>query len=126
MQLTIKILNEQFTIHRFPENDPIPGKVYKSTFYHISRTDDELSIVCDSKIQLDSPRSESDWSCLKLAGPFEFTQTGILSGMLQVLAENEIGILAISTFDTDYVLVKTVNLAKAKNALQIAGHIFQP
>ena len=124
MKLKIKILNEKFTIHRFSINDAVPGEVYGSTFYHICKTEDELSIISDSNIRLDSPRSESGWSCLKLVGPFEFTQTGILSGVLQVLADIKIGILAISTYDTDYILVKTENLATAKNALQSTGYIF--
>ncbi|HKR32803.1 MAG TPA: ACT domain-containing protein [Terriglobales bacterium] len=67
-------------------------------------------------------KCEAGWVALKLEGPFPFSQTGILASFLQPLAENRIPIFAISTFDTDYVLIKQENLEAALHSLGNAGH----
>jgi uncharacterized protein len=67
-------------------------------------------------------RLERDWACLKLQGPFEFSLTGILLSVLEPLAQVNVGIFALSTFNTDYVLVKSEHLEKAILALEGAGH----
>jgi uncharacterized protein len=83
---------------------------------------DELSIVCEDHRVPDGLRVERGWVALKLEGPFPFSMTGVLASFLQPLAEGKIPILAISTFDTDYVLVKRENLERAARALGVAGH----
>jgi hypothetical protein len=91
-------------------------------FFSITRTDDELSIVCaESRVPADI-RAERDWVGLKLQGPFPFDMTGVLSSFLQPLAEARIPIFAISTFDTDFVLIKQEPLEPALAALEAAGH----
>jgi hypothetical protein len=93
-----------------------------SGFCSVTRTRDELSIVCAAEsvpIELEATRG---WVCLKLEGPFAFTETGILSSFLAPLAENEVGILAVSTFDTDYVLIQEQFWPRAAEALRAAGY----
>jgi len=126
MKLQLSILENFFTIHRFPPNHEIPNQVYGSKFYTISKTEDELSIVCSSSIQMNSKDSEIGWSCLKVMGPLKFSLTGILAEISAVLAEAEISSFAISTFDTDYILVKSKKLPLARQALLASGHTFKP
>jgi len=88
----------------------------------VVRTGDELSIVCAEDRIPDGVRAERGWLALKLEGPFPFVMTGVLASFLQPLAEAEIPIFAISTFDTDYVLIKPEHLEAAVEALGAAGH----
>jgi hypothetical protein len=124
IKLKLCVLEDLFTIHRFPANHEIPGQVYESKFYSISKTDDELSIVCSSSILLNSEKSETGWSCIKVLGPLDFSITGMLADISAVLAEAEISIFAISTFDTDYILVKSDKLPLASKVLSASGYIF--
>ena len=123
MKLQLTILENLYTIHRFPPNHKIPDQVYESEFYSISKSEEELSVVCSSSIQLNSDKSEVGWSCIKVIGPLDFSLTGILAEISAVLAKSEISIFAISTFDTDYILVKSEKLPFAKKALLESGCI---
>lgn len=122
--MELSILENTFTVHRFPPNHEIPNQVYESKFYSISKTADELSITCDSAIPIKSEKNELGWSCIKVEGPLDFSLTGILAKISVVLAQAKISMFAISTFDTDYILVPAVKLPFAKIALQKAGYTF--
>ena len=91
-KLKLSVLEDLFTIHRFPANYDIPEQIYESNFYSISKTEDELSIVCDSSILLNSEETETGWSCIKVLGPLDFSLTGILADISAVLAIAEISI----------------------------------
>lgn len=125
MKSNLSILDDSFTIHRLPSNSEIPNQVYQSPFYSISRSDEEMSIVCSSSVHLNSDRAETGWSCIKILGPLDFSLTGIMAEISAVLAKAEISIFAISTFDTDYILVKSVELQTAKKALLQAEYTFR-
>lgn len=86
------------------------------------RTAEGLSIVCAEDRVPDGILAEKDWVALKLEGPFPFSMTGVLASFIQPLAGAGIPIFAISTFDTDYVLVKNTDLERARQALNEAGH----
>ncbi len=118
MKLTLKLLSECFTIHRFSENSDIPPQVFSAPIYFIAKTFDELSIVLPQNISIESNKSESNWQALEVVGPLDFTLTGILSNLSTILANEKISIFAISTFDTDYVLVKKESLSAALAALK--------
>jgi hypothetical protein len=90
----------------------------------VTRTADELSIVCSFNQAPAAAMCEGPWKCFKLRGPFPFSLTGVLASFIDPLAVNEVPIFAISTFDTDYVLVKEADAAKALKALEAAGHEF--
>ncbi len=121
--LQLSILPNEYTIHRFAPKSDIPALTGK--FLSITRTDDELSIVCDVDIPLNSDKSESGWACIKVLGPLDFGLTGILARIASVLAGAEISIFAISTYDTDYILVKKEKLTVAEEVLSQAGYVFQ-
>jgi len=124
MKLQLSILENRFTVHRFPPDHEIPNHVYGSKFYSISRTEDELSVVCDSSTQMNSEKSEPGWSCIKIAGVLDFSLTGVLADISSVLAKAEVSIFAISTYDTDYILVKSEKLQPAQKALLDSGYTF--
>jgi len=124
MKLKLTVLEDLFSVHRFPPDHDIPKQIYESQFYSISKTDSELSIVCSSSILLDSERSETDWSCIKVQGPLNFSLTGILADISDVFAKAKVSFFAISTFDTDYILVKSEKLSVANEALQKDGYTF--
>jgi uncharacterized protein len=104
---------------------PVPAWAQGAEFFSVVRTSDELSIVCPEN-RIDQSRAgmtvEGGWVALKLEGPIPFSMTGVLASFLQPLSEAQISIFAISTFDTDYVLVKEENLPRAVTALRSAGH----
>ena len=123
--LKLAILDSEYTVHRFSPESEVPANALTGNFLSITRTDDELSIVCDADIPLNSDKSESGWSCIKVLGPLDFGLTGILAKIASALAEAEISIFTISTYDTDYILVKKWKLVTAKEVLSQAGYTFQ-
>jgi hypothetical protein len=124
MKLFLKILDDTLTVHRFPGASPVPSEALRSRFYSISRTADELSVVCDSTISLNSDRCEPGWGVIQVAGPLDFSLTGILAAITMPLAEAGITVFAVSTFDTDYILVKKEALKRAQEVLEKAGCLF--
>ncbi len=120
--LRLRCLDGQFAIYRYPPQHPIPAAVYASHFLSITKTDKELSIVCDAAIDLEAKQAEYGWSCLKVLGSLDFSLTGILAKLSAVLAEAKISLFAVSTYDTDYILVKSENLEMAIEALGAQGY----
>lgn len=121
--LRLTVLDGQLSVARLAADAPVPGWVPTTGFTTVSRTEDELSIVCASEaVGEGTQHVEPGWAGLKLEGPFDFELTGILAAVLVPLAEAGIGIFALSTFDTDYVLVKHDVLDRAVAALGEAGH----
>ena len=123
MSLSFSILPETYGLARLPAGIPVPAWGFATPgFSSITLTDDEVSIVCpDDRVPADV-RVERGWRVIKLHGPFAFDQVGILSSFIAPLAQQGVVIVAISTFDTDYVLVKAAQLAQALKALRAAGH----
>lgn len=114
--MNLALLEGTFIVCRLAPDDALPPRFFSAT-----RTAEELSLVC---LEQDAPqhaRQESGWSCLRVAGPLDFALTGILASLAVPLAEAGVSIFAISTFDTDYLLVKTASLATALDALRAAG-----
>ena len=121
-QLTLSVLPNSYAVCRLQPGAPVPAWASRGEFWSVVRTKDELSIVCDeSSVPVDQSR-EGGWRLLKLEGPFAFTLTGILASVAQPLAEAGVSIFALSTFDTDYVLVKAAQLETARQALHLYGH----
>ena len=125
--LTLRLLDETFSIHSLAVDSKIPSEVFEASVYFIGKTFEEISIVLPSSITLNSEDCEPDWQALEVVGPLDFILTGILSSISTVLANEKISIFAISTFDTDYVLVKNNTLNAAIEALR-ANHyqVIQP
>ena len=97
-----------------------------SGLYFIGNTDAELSLVCEpDKTPANTLAREDGWRAARVVGQLDFSLTGILSGIAAILADAEVGIFAVSTYDTDYILVKEENLDRAVEALKKAGYGFQ-
>jgi hypothetical protein len=122
MQLKFRRLPTTFAVCRLPPDTAAPALTTTSLFTSITRTSEELSIVCPADQAPQNAKCELPWTCFKLEGPFPFVLTGVLASFLNPLAERGIPIFAISTFDTDYVLVKEEHAAAALEILQAAGH----
>ena len=121
-QLKFRLISGSFAICKVPAADPIPSWATDGIFTSVTRTGEELSIVCPLEglpVQL---KPQTPWICLKIEGPFAFSEVGILHSFIQPLAENGVSIFAIATFDTDYVLVQESFSAQALHALRDAGH----
>ena len=89
----------------------------------IGRTDAETSVVClSAHAPVHCLAREDGWRAFRVAGQMDFGLTGVLAGLATVLAQASVSIFALSTFDTDYILVKKGNLSKALEALASAGH----
>ncbi|MBV1906163.1 MAG: ACT domain-containing protein [Pseudomonadales bacterium] len=120
--LVIQLLPGEFSVHRLAPGQNVPEVVLNSAYYWIGKTDEELSIVCESGIHVESQQLSEGWSCLKIVGPLHHSLVGVLAGISAILRDAEISIFALSTFDTDYILVGSDKLAEAKAALTIAGY----
>jgi len=115
-----------YAIVRMAFDAPIPEWATKGGFTSITRTADELSVVCPIENLPADVHSQHRWVCLKLAGPFAFSQTGVLLSFIEPLSANNIPIFALSTHDTDYVLIQEEFSGKAIDALHQAGHELIP
>lgn len=122
MQLRFRRLPATFAVCRLPPDAPIPASIATAPFTSITRTDKELSIVCVLDRAPQDAKCESPWTCFKLEGPFPFVLTGILTSILNPLTQGGVPIFAVSTFDTDYVLVKEEHAPTALEILKKAGH----
>lgn len=112
----------KFAVCRLPADGPVPEWVWSGLFTSVTRTADELSIVCLADCVPEEHQPKSPWVCFKVEGPFSFSEVGILASVVSPLAESGVPIFAVSTFDTDYVLVDAENVEIALQALRDAGH----
>jgi len=118
----LSLLPGKLAVCRLAATDPVPQWARGAGFLSITRTDDELSIVCDQHRVPGDVRSERDWAAFKVAGPIEFSVCGVLAGLTAPLADAGISLLAVCTYDTDYLLVRTGDLDRARTALGAAGY----
>lgn len=122
--LTLDLFHEKFVICRLSPSSSLPSWAFNGPFISITKTDEELSIITLDNEQVPQDiKCERQWRCFKLRGPFPFTMTGVLLSILTPLAKAEVSILAVSTFDTDYVLVKEKHLTMAVDVLKQSGHV---
>lgn len=118
----LRVLDHSFSIHRLAPGARIPATVTASSFHWIARTDEETSIVCPSSLTIPGARTEAGWSCIKVAGPIDFAVTGLLADLSRVLADAGISVFALSTFDTDYLLVPSSRIDEAAAVLRRTGY----
>lgn len=117
-KFTLTVLPEKLGICHFGKHAPIPDWAeHNCDFFSITRTHDELSIICPQDHIPANVRAEKNWSVFKVQGPLGFVLTGIVSSLSAPLTKAGISIFYISTYETDYILVEEKNLAKAKKVL---------
>ncbi len=120
--LRLSMLEGQVSVCRLDPSSGIPNWAVTGGLFSVTRTAEELSVVCPEGAVPEDVRCEKGWRVLKLEGPFEFSEVGVLASLTAPLAEAGIAIFAISTFDTDYVLVKEERLDLAVAALRDRYH----
>ena len=121
MKLELHRLPGTFAVHRLPSGAPLPAGLTDEPFYALLRSRDELSVCCRAGFELASERVESGWACLMVAGPLDFSLTGVVSGLTAPLAAAAIPVFVISSFDTDYLLLKEEVLSRAREVLAAHG-----
>jgi hypothetical protein len=114
-------LRDTFAIVRLPPSEEIP-RWASGEFVSITRTADELSVVCRENAVPAGSHADRGWECLKLEGPIPLQTVGVASELTSLLAKAGVSVFLISTFDTDYVLVKGDALARTEDALRSGGH----
>lgn len=120
--LDLEVLPWRLAVCRLDPGAEPPAQALAGEFYAIARTPDELSVVCMEDSAPDLDEVEKDWSCLRVAAHLEFDEIGVLSSLAEPLAAAEISLFAVSTWNTDYLLVKEDDLEDAVKALADAGH----
>lgn len=124
--MKLSILPGSFAVCRLSPDNEVPGWVWENkTLLSVTYTEDELSIVCQSSLVPSYIRAEMGWMAIKVQGPLDFSLTGVLAALAGPLASGGVSIFAISTFDTDYMLVKERDVLQAQMILERNGHIFE-
>ncbi len=121
-QLTLELLPDRFAVCRLAPEAEMPSSLERGDLLSFTRTKSELSVVCRESGDLPG-EVEGGWRCLGVEGPLEFTQIGVLAALSRPLAEEGVSIFVLSTYDTDYLLVKEDQLDSAITALRVAGHM---
>ena len=121
--LTLRVQPGVYAVCRLAPDAAVPAWAQGPGFSSVTRTADELSVVCPESAVPAGVRAERAWTLLQVAGPFPFTAVGILASVAQPLATAGVSLLALGTFDTDYVLIKRAQLDDARRALTAAGHV---
>jgi uncharacterized protein len=124
--LTLTVLPERLAVCRLDPDAGLPAWAQRGSLWSITRTADELSIVCAAAAVPPDVRAERDWRALKVAGPLPFSLTGVLASLATPLAEAGISIFALSSYDTDYLLVREARLDAAITTLRGVGHRVPP
>ena len=123
MGLVLTATPETLTVCRLAQGADLPAWAMAGAFCSITRTPDELSVVVAKNSVPAGVRTQGAWCALKVAGPIPLSAVGILASIAEPLGRAGISVFAISTFDTDYVLVAAERLEDARLALSRAGHI---
>jgi hypothetical protein len=124
-QLTLIVVDGLFAVCRLEPADSVPRWAIASEFFSITRTAEELSVVCPQEAVPEGVKGERGWRCLRVAGTIPFSDVGVLASLTAPLADAGISVFAISTFDTDYLLVKAEDLERAVDVLRRRGHTIQ-
>ncbi|WP_218103921.1 ACT domain-containing protein [Thermogemmatispora onikobensis] len=129
MPMQLQVAARQLAICRLAPDSPLPGwlsaaGLERQALLALTWTADELSVVCPQAWVPEGVPCASDWAALKVVGPLDFALTGILATLLKPLAEAHIPVFALSTYDTDYLLVREPQLEAARAVLLAHGHEF--
>ena len=119
---TLALHPTHFCIHSLDHDAPIPNEVLQAPIFFISKTEDELSVVVPDDVHVKSEASDSNWRAMEVLGPLSLSMVGIMARLGSVFAKANVSIFVVSTFDTDYFLLKQSDLLNAVNALRNDGY----
>ena len=120
--LTLMLTPERFAVCRLAPDAPVPPLPLGVSLVALTLTPDELSLVVPEAFAPPDATTEGGWRALRVAGPLDFRLTGVLASLASPLAQASVSIFAVSTYDTDYLLVREASLTAALEALRAAGH----
>jgi hypothetical protein len=120
--MQLRVLPDRYAVVRLHPGAELPAWVDKGPFRSVTRTDNEVSVVCRDRDVPDGESAERGWRVLEVKGPLDFSLTGVVASLVVPLAGREIPVFVISTFETDYLLVRGADLAAAAEALAASGH----
>ncbi len=121
-KLTLVPVEGAYAVCRLAPDGPLPEWVGSGPFVSITRTRDELSVVCREEVVPEGVQCQPGWRCLRVAGTLDFALVGILAALLDPLAAAGISVFVVATYDTDYLLVKQADFPRAVEVLQRVGH----
>ncbi|MDP6779691.1 MAG: ACT domain-containing protein [Candidatus Latescibacteria bacterium] len=125
-KLKLAALEPTYAICRLDGGSPVPEWAKSASFVSVTRTPEELSIVCPQDGVPVVVTCDGDWRCLRVEGTLDLSLVGILASLAGALADAGVSVFAVSTYDTDYLLVRARDLAAAEAALREAGHTVCP
>ncbi len=118
--MELKKIEKEFSVCKVNDISVID---FTDEFCFIGKTDEELSLVCSTeRVPVNTIERDDGWKAFRIQGVLDFSLIGILSRISAILAENKIGIFAVSTYNTDYILVKKEKYQRALEALETAGY----
>jgi len=121
-KLNLSLMPHMYAVCQFHPDKHIPYWALLGDFVSLTRTHEELSIVCQQDNVPDEIQAERGWRCVQVQGAFDFSESGVNASLAIPLAEAEISVLAIATYATDYLLVKEENVEQVIQVLEHAGH----
>ncbi len=119
---TILRMTGRYAVCRLAAQSPLPTWATQGEFWSVTRTRDELSVVCHQELMPPGITATPEWTLFQVAGPFDFSVTGVLAALSTTLAQAGVVLLALATYDTDYLLVKADQAEAATVALAAQGH----
>jgi hypothetical protein len=122
IRLELVLLKEHLAVCRLPAGADVPGWAVAGEFVSVTRTSDELSVVCGEAEVPEGVQADRGWRALRVAGTLELSLVGVLASLANALAGAGVSLFAVSTFDTDYLLVRGHDLERATAALRADGH----
>jgi hypothetical protein len=123
--LTLLGVGGRFAVCKLPPDSAVPAWATAGDVFSVTRTVEELSVVCRQEMVPSGTQAEVGWRCLRVAGAMPFTLVGVLASLTRPVAAAGVGVFAVSTFDTDYLFFKEVEFQEAVAALRRAGHLVE-
>lgn len=120
--MDLTVLKDEYSVYQFNAGANLPSWIYESEFYSITGTREELSVVAVENPESNGVHENKGWKVLRITGPLDFSLVGIIAGLTSILKDEGIPLFVISTYETDYILVKNENLPGCINALGCRGH----
>ena len=121
-KLSLSSIPDRFAVCQIDHQAKIPDWAFEGEFSFISRTPDELSIICPAKFVPPDIQYVAGWRGLKIEGPFDFNEIGVLAAITAPLAQGDISLLTVSTYDTDYIFLQEAQFETAGDILEAVGH----
>ncbi|HTS22596.1 MAG TPA: ACT domain-containing protein [Casimicrobiaceae bacterium] len=121
-KLSLTLLPDSMAVCRLDPGAPVPAWAQSASWWSMTRTPEEFSVVCAERCVPDGVIASRGWRAFRFAGPLPLDQTGILASVTTPLAAARVSVFALATYDTDYVLVPAVQRTIAIEALERAGH----